>query len=380
MSEKAAFRKIMWAIGYAPEKMGSFEETMIYMARESKKRNFKISFVFPDEPLHMLTQKLIESDAEVSKLPIKNRVDINFIRALISLLKKKRIDILHSHFDFANFPAAFSRCFYKSPLYFWHQHNLAGHRLPLMRKLFYNYLANQAGKVIAVSKAVKEDLVSKGFQDEKIEVIYNGVNLEKFALDYSKEAEGIRRELGIPQNSVILSCIGQGRPEKGQLFLLRAFHLIRNKYPNALLLLLGAKGGSYYGTLKEEAEELNIEKEVIFTEMRGGIPTLLYLTDIVIIPSLMEGLPYSALEAMAAKKPVIATKVGGLPEIIEHERTGILVPPGDAKAIAEAVLCLLSQDLLRKNIEKEGRRFVEEGNFTIEKMVQRVFDLYQRTD
>lgn len=369
--------QLMWVVGFIPKKMGSFEETMIYMAKEAEGRGFGMSFVFPGEPIREFKNRLFGLNAKVIVLPIKNRLDINFMRKIVFLSRLKKIDILHSHFDLANFPISFTRYCYKRPLYFWHQHNFVGTRLPLVRRMFYKYLSGVATKIIAISEAVKKDLISKGVAEDGVEVIYNGVNLEKFQINFSDEIKKIKNELGISENSIVISCIGEARPEKGQLFLLKAFSRIIGKFPYALLLLVGSKSGSFFETLKEEAGKLDIKNKVIFTEVRSDVPQILYITDLLVIPSTMEGLSYIALEAMASCKPVIASRIGGIPEVVKDGETGILVTPRDIEALSEAITYLILNPLVREKMGKVGYKIVE-GKFNIKCNIKQLSSLYEQ--
>ncbi len=369
-------QKIIWAIGFTPNKMGSFEKTIIFMAQEVKNRGSEIAFVFPGEPIPEVKKKLNKLNAEVFVIPIKHRLDVGFMRKINSLLKQKNIDILHSHFDLVNFPIAIARLGYSKPLYFWQQHNLAGVRLPLLRKLFYQHLGRVADRVIIVSKAVKEDLVSKGLNEKITKVLYNAIDLERFNNIPPSEINSVKEEFDIDNNTTVVGCIAQARPEKGHTFLLRAFSKIKDRFPNLRLLLAGANSGESSKTLKDEALALGIDNRVIFTDMRNDIPAILSITDFVVIPSTLDGLSYSALEAMASRKAVIAARVGGLPEVIFDGETGILTPPGDVEALKDSIVELTTNVEKRNKITETAYSFIQD--FDIRKMVNRIFTLYNQ--
>ncbi|MDD5008630.1 MAG: glycosyltransferase family 4 protein [Candidatus Omnitrophica bacterium] len=367
---------ILWAIGYAPEKMGSFEEVMVAVAKKTKENNVRICFLFPGKPIIELTDRIRDAGGIIKVLPIKNRLDLKFILKFVSLLKMERIGVVHSHFDFANFPILLSRLFYREPLFFWHQHHITGSKYPIARKAFYWYLAREAKKVIAISKAVKNDLMSKGLKEEKIELVYNGFDIGRFKLDYQAQAVALRSEFNISAANIVISCIAQGRPEKGQLYLIEAFRDISDKYPDARLLLAGAKGHPYFSVLNELADRLKIKEKIIFTEMRNDIPEILYITDIVVIPSLSEGLSYCALEAMASGKPVIASNVGGLPELIDGNKTGILVAPKDVKGLEAALNAVISDKTKRGYLADNAREFIRRSDFGLKSMVEKIYNIY----
>ncbi len=368
---------ILWAIGYAPEKMGSFEEVMVAVAIKARENNICIYFAFPGNPIIELTDRIKDVGGIIRVFSVRSRFDLKFIMSFVSFLKKERIGIVHSHFDLANFSILFSRLFYKKPIYFWHQHHITGSKYPSVRKVFYRYLAHEAKKIIAISKAVKNDLISKGLREEKIELIYNGFDVDKFRFDYQMQARALRSEFNILKTDMVISCIAQGRPEKGQLFLIEAFKNIADKYPNTRLLLVGAKGHPYFSVLNESADKLKVSKKIVFTEMRNDIPQILYITDIVVIPSLSEGLSYCALEAMASGKPIVVSNVGGLPELIDDNKTGILVVPKDIKGLERALEATISDKAKREYLANNAKEFIDKSDFGLKSMVQKIYNLYE---
>jgi len=368
---------ILWAIGYVPEKMGSFEEVMVAVAKKAKEYNTRVYYVFPGDPIVELSNRIRDAGGTIVLLPIKNRIDLRFILMFVSLLKRERIGIVHSHFDLANFPILLSRIIFRKPIYYWHQHHITGGKHPIARRIFYGYLSLEARKIIAISKAVKDDLVSKGLNKEKIELVYNGLNVDRFMSDYMDKVGELRSEFNIAKTDIVISCIAQGRPEKGQLYLIEAFKRISDVYPNARLLLVGAKGHPYISVLNEIADKLKISGKIVFTEMRNDVPQILCLTDIVVIPSLSEGLSYCALEAMASGKPVIASNVGGLPELINDNITGILVEPKDIKGLERALSAVISDNAKREYLANNAREFISKSDFRLESMVNKLYNLYE---
>ena len=135
--------------------------------------------------------------------------------------------------------------------------------------------------------------------------------------------------------------------------------------------------GAYLNYLKDMAQELGVNQSVNFLGHRADIPQLLTLSDLLVLPSYTEGLPLVILEAMAAGLPVVATPVGGIPEVVIHQETGFLVPVENVQALGDAILRLLQNPLLRNEMGNKGLEMVNE-NFSLEKMCGEVFDIYEK--
>jgi len=141
-------------------------------------------------------------------------------------------------------------------------------------------------------------------------------------------------------------------------------------------LLIGSKHGPYHEELKNETKKLGLEDKVFFTEMRSDIPQILNISDIVIVPPTLEVSLYSIMEAMASFKPVIATQIGGIPEVVADGKTGILFPKGDVDTLTKAVNYLISNPETRRRMGSLGRRIVEE-KFNLNRHVEEFLDLYE---
>ena len=226
-------------------------------------------------------------------------------------------------------------------------------------------------RIIAVSGSVQERFIHSGANPGQIRTIENGIDLERF----TPGASTLRRaELSIPESHRVIGVIGMFDPVKGHVFLLRAIKRLQESGVNDLTCLIAGEG-RLEADLKDYAKAAGIEQNVRFLGYRRDIPDLLGLMDMVIMPSLRESFGIAALEAMAMKLPVVASRIGGLEEVVEHERTGLLVPPSDAAALAEAILRLAENPEMRRNMGEAGRHRVEE-KFSIESTIRRTEALY----
>jgi glycosyltransferase involved in cell wall biosynthesis len=225
---------------------------------------------------------------------------------------------------------------------------------------------------VAVSESVKRYIIDKSkISAEKISVIYNGVNIKS---QDDLHEQNPKMPFKIEDEDRILMTVGRLHEQKGHCYLIQAVSKVRKEFPKVKLLVTGE--GEEENNLKKLVKSLDLTNKVIFAGLSSDIEGILPIAELFILPSLWEGLPNVLLEAMAAGKPVVATKVGGIPEIVVHGETGILVPPRDTDALAIAIIDLLQNKLKAKNMGEAGR--IRAGKrFSIYKMIEKTENLYQ---
>jgi L-malate glycosyltransferase len=231
--------------------------------------------------------------------------------------------------------------------------------------------------VLANSGAGRDWLLAQGVKQQKIEVIRNGVKLPERA--GKRGTGGIRQEFGIPAEVPVCACIGRVVSGKGIDVYLHAARVLTQQNPNVRFLLIGAHSfeTNYKFEMEELARELRLDGRFIFTGERHNVDEILHDIDIVVHPSLTEGLSNVVLEAMAAGLPVVATSVGGNPELVQDGRTGLLVPPQNAAALAHAIAFLVDHPEIARQFGEAGRqRIVQE--FSISGMLRQTEELYLR--
>ncbi|HVO30860.1 MAG TPA: glycosyltransferase [bacterium] len=240
-----------------------------------------------------------------------------------------------------------------------------------------NLALRLAHRVIANSTAVRDHLVARGVPGERIEVICNGVDLARF--DRVPRRPGVRAELGLSEAGPVVAVVSRLVPVKGPEYFVEAAALVARTHPAAQFLVVGGSADpaddGYARALYERAARLGLGRRIAFTGFRDDIPELLQHVDISVLPSLSEGMPNSVLEAMAARLPVVATRVGGSIEAVVDGVTGCLVPPRDAGALASAIGHLLDRPDLARAWGAEGRRRAE-ARFSLRAMVQKTEHLY----
>jgi glycosyltransferase involved in cell wall biosynthesis len=232
-----------------------------------------------------------------------------------------------------------------------------------------NRTARSCRALIAVSGDTKRAYERQGYP-KRIEVVYNGVVLSNSPL----RGSGLRAELGIPNGAPLVGEVGRLCDVKGQRELIAALAQV----PDARAVLVGAdleQGGAFQASLERDAEQLGVRDRVVFAGRREDASALLGELDVVALPSWTEGLPLVVLEAMARRRPVVATPVGGTPEVVVDGETGLLVPPRDPDALAGALRRLLADAELRQRMGEAGYERVRE-RFSADAMTRRVLEIY----
>lgn len=229
-----------------------------------------------------------------------------------------------------------------------------------------------ADLVIAVSKRMAETLRDSGYRPTMVTHIHNGIELRKVIA--RRKPEDVKRELGIDARTILIGTVGRLSPVKGHASFLRAARLILEKQRDARFLVVG--GGPLEHDLLASASQLQLDGACLFVGPRADVYDLMSAMDIVVLPSLDEGIPMAILEAMALGKPVVATAVGGLPEVVQHRVTGLLVAPGDERALADACLELARDRERAQSLGAQARRVVEE-EFSHEQNGRALIDAYR---
>jgi glycosyltransferase involved in cell wall biosynthesis len=226
-------------------------------------------------------------------------------------------------------------------------------------------------RLIAVSQAMVRKIHEEGRDTIPVDLIYNGVDLERY--DHQEPCCTLREEFGIPERAQIVGVVARLEPEKGHPTLLHAWPLVLREVPDAYLLVIGE--GSQRDALERQAGDLGINDHVIFTGRRDDVPAVTAALDVAVLPSYREAHGLTILEALALSRPVVASNVGGIPEVIEDGVTGLLVPPHASQALADAIVRFLSDHPYADTIAKAGHDMVHD-RFCIELMIKAIETIY----
>jgi glycosyltransferase involved in cell wall biosynthesis len=241
-------------------------------------------------------------------------------------------------------------------------------------------------RVVAVSNYVKQELLQAGMdRSEKVEVLHNAIDLERWDRESASLSGSLRDELGVPPGRPLVGQVARLDPVKGQRQFLEAADLVAQADSEALFLLVGvirplprwAPFADYLKEIDKLAERPALRGRVLFTGWRTDLPRVIASLDILVQPSLRETFGRVLTEAMAGRKPVIATRVGGMPEIVVNTETGLLVPPQDPKALAQAILRLLRNPTIGRAMGEAGRLRVED-RFGLPRRMRRLEAIYDQ--
>ncbi len=241
---------------------------------------------------------------------------------------------------------------------------------PYLRPLLRRMDAHIAVAEIQKRRLVEED----GLPENAVRVIYNGVDTNVFHPAAAAERLEARRALGLAEDAIVLMAVGSLKPIKGVDVLLRAVAPTMMREPRARLVLIG--DGPDRAALEALAQELRIGDRVLFLGIRADVDVLLRAADALVLASRTEALPTVVLEAMATELPVIATRVGGVPEMVEPDRSGLLVPVEDVDALRSAIERALTDESLRRTLGRRGRAIVE-SRFRVETMCESRTTLFE---
>jgi len=293
---------------------------------------------------------------------------------LIKLAEKERINLIHAHgYGAANF-GRLAGIMSRIPIIL-HAHD-DDRNYPLYQKVADRLLSGFTDKAIAVSASVKESCVRKRkINEKKISVIHNAISLENFTATERGRIERERERLGVVPDRKVVGTIANLREEKGTRYLIASAVNVLEIFPETIFLIVGD------GPLREElaglARQLGIEGRIVFAGFCQDIPAILAIFDIVVIPSLTEGSPLALLEAMAVGKPIVATKVGGIKEILRDRETALLVPSKDPNALAEKIVYLLknNNEAIKLGIKTKEESMKYDINIHIRRLEKHYFEL-----
>jgi glycosyltransferase involved in cell wall biosynthesis len=299
---------------------------------------------------------------------------------IVRIIKNRKIDLIHTHLpDSSTYGVVAGRLTGKPVVASIHSSIIIPFKRSApfrnwLRRIVINSVYKRADTVVCCGKDVADSMVEQEHLSKKTrtEVIVNGVDNEKFACP--KDIKRIREGLSLPEQSRVIGCISRLEAPKGHIYLIRAAARIKEKYPLLRVLIVG--DGPYLEELKKESKKAGVEEHVRFLGRRSDIPDILAVSEVFAFPSLYEGLPMVVLEAMATKRPVVASNIPGTTELISDGEDGYLVPVKDEISLAEKIDKLLSDPDLANSMGEHAGSKVQE-RFTVKKMVENVQALYQ---
>jgi glycosyltransferase involved in cell wall biosynthesis len=306
-------------------------------------------------------------DSQIS-CKISNMKGTGWYRTMLYLVhqaRKHKVDVIHTHLT--------------RSAYIGHAASMMS-RTPVVTSVhianndqIYKRLARGTNRLVAVSNFVRGMLHGKGVPDKFVDTVYNGTDFVDFA---PTDPSGVMTEFNIPSSRRLIGLVGRVCKEKGHLEMVSAMKDVRKEHPEAHMMFVGRVEEPFAAEFDDAIQSAGIADRVTMTGIRHDVPRLLDSFTMSTMPSHIETFGIAALEAMARSKAVVATRVGGLPEVVRHGKTGILVDLRPDQ-IAEAVSYLLSNDDIREEMGANGRKLVEQ-KFTIGEMVRQFEEVYNK--
>ncbi|HET9529350.1 MAG TPA: glycosyltransferase family 4 protein [Blastocatellia bacterium] len=307
--------------------------------------------VRPSSPLRGPLSGVIASWHE---MPLRNSLDLQSVAAISEIIKHHGIDLVHAHMGRDYLVAALARKRAPRAKLVLTRH----HYLPLKKNPLYRWLLQDVSAVIAVSDPVRDSIIERlALPGEKVHTIPNWIDPSRFQPIERDAARGMFRLRG----NITVACIGQITPAKGQEVFIRAAGRVAQMKSDVEFIIAGEENDPdepFTTHLKNLVRTLGLENRVSFLGYIRHIPELLSAVDIVVVPSWDEGFSLVTIEAMAARRALLASKTGGITDIIKDNVNGLLFPPRDLKMLSDKLLWLLSDAPLRDRIAAQAQREV----------------------
>ena len=296
---------------------------------------------------------------------------LRFFFQLCWVIYRRRVDLLHVNSYVPGNYARLAAALMQVPIVIDHWHGFT--RFNRKRRLICRVLGRFTDLSLAVSRGVRDYLVTQGGLDPaKVRVVPNGV--EVAAIDAARPGNEVRRALGLPEGVPVIGLVGRlDHWGKGHKELFTAMAQIRERHPVHALIV---GGGRRETEVRQSAASLGLSEVVHFLGPRQDVPDLLNAMNIFVLPSYSEGVSLALLEAMAAGLPVVATAVGGTPEVVVHGENGLLIPPRDAGALAAALERLLSDPAWARQLGAKARTHVRE-HFSLDRLGREINAIYE---
>ncbi|KJR99071.1 MAG: hypothetical protein VR68_09625 [Peptococcaceae bacterium BRH_c4a] len=315
------------------------------------------------------------------EIPLRGEIspafELSAIKMLVWLFRTNRVDISHCHGSKAGLVGRLAARLAGVPAVVMTVHNSILHdHFPPWKKLMYSqfegFLAGFTHRIITVSQALGCEIISRErISPEKVVTIYNGISPEQFCLGADREY--LQKTTGIPAGVRIVGTVARLAPQKGVINFIRAAAELSAGSHGLAFLVVGE--GPLRAILEREAGARKLTGKLFFAGDRQDVRKIVPCLDVFVLASLTEGLPLTVLEAMACRRPVVASRVGGIPEIITDGVSGLLVDPGDVTALVSAVRRLLNDEGMSRRMGNEGHNRVMQL-FTARKMARDTEEIY----
>lgn len=343
------------------------QQQAIYLHEGLIKRGIESLFIC--NPNSALYDYCIKNSLPFETIRMRNEADVIAGRKIAKIISKHDQTIIHCHSAHALSIGLIVKYLSKSSILIGVRRVDFNTRKNILSRWKYNN--SNIDKIICISEKIKNVLIEDGINPTKLRTIHSGIDVSKF--NTSQDVDNIKSEFGIKDREIIVGTIAAFVGHKDYYNLIDAAKLVLDKNISVKFLCVG--DGELLHEIKSKALQLGLEKSIIFTGYRTDIGSFLKLFDVFVLASKKEGLGTSILDAQSAGLPVISTRTGGIPEIIIHNKNGLLVEPGNSSQLAEAITYLLKNSDKRMKLGEAALEFVKE--FDINKTVNKNIELYK---
>jgi glycosyltransferase involved in cell wall biosynthesis len=306
---------------------------------------------------------------DVVPLAVRGEVDFAAAWQLSRLLRRERPDVIHAHDPHGVATSALAcslGAVSPRPL------------LVASRRVDFHVRGNQLSRLkyrqvdlfIAASNAIRAMLLEDGIPADRVLTVHEGVDVDRVL---AIAPASVHEQFWLPPHVRIVGNVAALVPHKGQRYLVEAAPVVLERVPEARFLILG--DGELRASLEQQIHHLHLDKHVLLAGFRSDVLALLKTFDLFVMCSVTEGLGTSLLDAMSASRAIVASRTGGIPEVVEEGRTGLLVPPRDSRALADAITRLLADNELRTRMGEAGLARVRE-RFSVDRMVEETVAAY----
>jgi len=322
-----------------------------------------------------LGEQLRQEGFPIEILGRRSGLDWRCSLRLTGFLRRHQVSVIHAHQYTPFFYGITARLLYPRPAILFTEHGRHFPDYPRRKRMLFNRLMlRRRDRVVGVGQAVRQALIqNEGISPHRVSVVYNGIDFQRYYSD-GEERAAVRKELGLEPDDFVILQVARMDYLKDHATAIRTIARLASPCPQVKLLLAGE--GPELEKVQGQVHQLNVSPHVRFLGLRKDVPRLLAAADLFLLTSISEGIPLTVIEAMAAGLPVVATRVGGMGEVVQEGTTGLLASSGDDAGLADHVLKLIADPALRCRMGEHGRQRVHRV-FSQEQMLAGYMKLYQ---
>jgi len=367
---------------------GGPDKTILNSAAQHDKKRVDVLVTYlkqPNDKDFQIAEMAKELSLNYVDLVDRSMFDWRCIWQLKKLIRQKNISLLHSHDDKTLLYGVILK--YLTPnlriMHTCHSHSeyakgsfgssKAYWKFTLRKKILTWLMSKHISPVLTISENTKQRLVRSGLKEKNVSVLYNGIDIDYWTRD--KVTPTLKKELGFPENHLLVGTVARITYDKDLPTFFSVAEKVTKQLPNVKFVIVGDGYGDELKQAKKDVAIKGLDKFVFFTGHRTDLLNIYSSFDLFLMTSLTEGLPNTALEAMALKVPVVSTAVGGVPELVKDQEHGLLCPVGDIDGLSNAIISMLDKHDLRKTMAVNSRKRIE-GKFNFAKRVKLLEDIY----